>query len=1186
MIPDRWPWIGHPCAERAPGPDAGPIFANRDGVVSGFPTSGVCMVMTSRIVQSPTSAVRRLVTAACTLVLIPAFAAAAPVLFEIPSQPAPAALGMFSKQSGVQITFSQDELKDVTAHAVTGSHEPAAPLDILLEGTGFAASPRNPHWFVVVREPATGTGGVKGSLAGLDRAALGNVSVRIKETDQSSIVDRDGAYEFTQVPAGNYTIIATADGYQPLHITDVRVRGGRELVLSRQTMRRLSPNDDVTKMAPYVVQAESITELDPFEVTDRKMKPFSDANIDIPRTIDDAQPYYIFDSRTIQLSGSTTVEDFLTNNLTMNVLRSTNTGNTTSYGTNSDVNLRGLGSDRTLVLVNGRRMPNTFVLSGTYQPDLNGISPGMIDRIEVLPTSGSGIYGGNALGGVVNIVLKQDYSGGEVWASYSNTFDSDAARRSAGLNWGRTFEGGRTRVQLAAQYSDGNAMRLQDRADLIRQNYARVNRNFPDKLYTASSPFAGATTNITNSVNANLVLDDGTVLGSRMTHVPAGLSPSATDAQVAAALVQNAGSYNLDLPSIYWLQTGLGSYFGFTPTSRSINASITRQMLPNLEMFVDYSYKRNRGESLYSSYFSSNLTVAANAPTNPFNTNVIVKMPAERLRPRIGTFDTYTVTTGAKLDLPGDWIAQFDYTWVKSTTGHVYEALNTGTLNAAILNGTIDPFVDTQLYPVSLDPYATITTIAHGATQNTLTARAHGSLLELPWGTPTLTLGLENRMQGSIDATYRTESLATDTITGNTVYLGFKQRASSAYAEFLVPLVERDRLPFAHVLELQLAARGERFDVATGTPTASINPTTGAVSWGNPNLSGKPYRDSTRYQTFDPTIGVKYQPVRSVTLRASYASGFQPPTPSQLIRNPEPNTSLANILDPKTNTSYDVATISGGNPDIDPQSSKSWNAGIIWEPESGALRGLRLNAEYYEIEQADAIGSLGAQLVVNMFPDRVTRDSSGMITLVDTSYLNLYKRDLTGWDFNASYQWNTHDWGLFVVKGTQSLILHTRTQYSLSLPSYEGVDYPIDTSIGGALRQKTNINLNWSRGRWSAGWTSHFISSYHAYGAAGGPLSLQYGGGNDYSTYVAAQGSRTIPAQDTHDAVVSYQFGESTSGREGVDRILAGTTLTLGIRNIFDTAPEFDAGPFGLGFFSPFVDIRMREYWITLRRTF
>ncbi|MBL9207880.1 MAG: TonB-dependent receptor [Opitutaceae bacterium] len=1115
---------------------------------------------------------------------------AAAVTLDIPALPASDSLQALAKQADVEVLFSHADLAKVQTKALRGSFEPLAALETLLDGTGYTVRQTAVRNFVVVARETASV--VRGELSGNDGRPAEGVSVRVEETSLSTVTDKNGIYTLKGLPAGTYTLVAAAEGFQPLHITEVRVRAGRSLTLGRQRMRSVASTDDIAKLKPYFVQADSVTELDPFEVKDRTVKPYSDANVDIPRTVNDIQPYYIFDNRTIELSGATTVEDFLTKNLTMNVLRSTNSSNTTSYGTNSDVNLRGLGVDRTLVLVNGRRLPNTVMLTSTYQTDLNGISPSMIDRIEVLPTSASGIYGGNALGGVVNIILKRNFSGGEARANYSNTWDGDAARRSLSLNWAQALEGGKTQLMLAASYSDGNAMRLQDRGDLVKANYRRAYANNPDHVSTAANPFAGATTNITNSVAANLVLKNGTALSSRLTYVPPGLSPSATDAEVAAALQRNAGSINLEHSSFYWLQSGLGSFFGFTPTARSINAAVSRKMLPNLELFVDYAFSRNRGVSLYSGYFNSTRTVAANAPTNPFTTAVLVKMPAEYLRPRIGIFDKNTLTAGAKITLPKEWIAQLDYTWVTDDNEHSYEVPDNTAVNNAISSGVIDPFVDTQLFPVSLAPYATRSVLTHGASQDSLSARASGPLPRLPWGAPTLTVGLENRMVGTTDGTSESFTLATNSSSSRTYYLGMKQIVSSAYSELQFPLVERNRLPLVHVLEAQLAGRMERVEQSSGTSTATLNTVTGVTTYSQPTVAGAPFRRRVRYEATSPTFGLKYQPIPSVTFRGSYSKGFQPPTAAQLVRNPEPSTTTTQVLDPVSNTTYGVLTVSGGNAEIKPQTSRSLNLGVIFEPKTEALRGLRFNAEYYEIEQFDAISTLSAQLIANLFPERVTRDASRQITLIDTSSMNLYGRDMSGWDFNVSYRLPTRSAGAFNFSGTQSLILRSRTQFSLTLPAYDGVNFPTDTSIGGALRQQTNLNLNWELGKWGAGWTSRLLSSYKAYGSAGGPLSLQSASGANFSTYAAAQGNNgTIPSQDTHDVVVSYRFGqthpETKSGLTRVGaRVTDGMTVTMGVRNVFNSEPEFDVGPFGLGYFSPFVDIRMREYWISVRRAF
>jgi hypothetical protein len=111
-------------------------------------------------------------------------------------------------------------------------------------------------------------------------------------------------------------LVITSPECQTLHITDVHVRADEELTLAKETLRKA---DDVAKLEPYEVSAQTIEQMEKYIVNDTNAKPpaFSDANVDIPRGIDDVQPYYIFNSQTIEQSGATNVEDFLKNRLTM-----------------------------------------------------------------------------------------------------------------------------------------------------------------------------------------------------------------------------------------------------------------------------------------------------------------------------------------------------------------------------------------------------------------------------------------------------------------------------------------------------------------------------------------------------------------------------------------------------------------------------------------------------------------------------------------------------------------------------------------------------------------------------------------------------------------------------------------------------------------------------------------------------
>jgi iron complex outermembrane recepter protein len=145
----------------------------------------------------------------------------------------------------------------------------------------------------------------------------------------------------------------------------------------------------------------------------------------------------------------------------------------------------------------------------------------------------------------------------------------------------------------------------------------------------------------------------------------------------------------------------------------------------------------------------------------------------------------------------------------------------------------------------------------------------------------------------------------------------------------------------------------------------------------------------------------------------------------------------------------------------------------------------------------------------------------------------------------------------------------------------------------GAMKKRLNTGLAWEDVHWTATWNMRFFDSYFEYGAAGGPLSLQFATppGSDYLTYVRALGSRKVDSQIFNDVIVGYNFGRfAAMGRPANsffgNRVFDGLSFQLGIKNVFNKAPAFDASPFASGYMSSYGDNRMRSVWMTVKRTF
>jgi len=275
-------------------------------------------------------------------------------------------------------------------------------------------------------------------------------------------------------------------------------------------------------------------------------------NADIRRTRDDMQPYVTYDAQQIQRSSSRNLQEFLNTRLPMNTQQGAQSLVNPVNGDRSSINLRGLGSNQTLILVDGRRMPN-FNDSGAFgQPDINAIPLATIERIEILPATASGIYGGGATGGVINIITRKDYSGGDVSLAYGNTTRTDSAEERVEATYGFNLEGGRTHVLLSGSYKATDGLLTGDR-DFAARGRQRQFANNPAAFFTGTTPIAGATSNIRSQSGANLQLKPalgGTNLDSPVTYIPTGYSGIASDN--GAARGQMPGSTTWTYPPTFW----------------------------------------------------------------------------------------------------------------------------------------------------------------------------------------------------------------------------------------------------------------------------------------------------------------------------------------------------------------------------------------------------------------------------------------------------------------------------------------------------------------------------------------------------------------------------------------------------------------------------------------------------------
>lgn len=1099
---------------------------------------------------------RRLLTYVLLVATFTIRADAAQVTFDIPAQPLAAALMSFTRQAAVEVVFSPDALQGRNSTALTGPLEPADALDRLLRGSGLSFQRNSAGKFAIVSgRPAaavTATGSVRGILAGGDGLPAPGVTVTVPGLDLTVVTDRYGEYLLPAVPAGTHEVVAAREGFQTLRITEVVVRAGRDLTLTEQVMRRRS---DVTKLEPFLVKANTATVLDPYEVASNRVQAFQSANVDLPRTINDAQPYLIFERRAIEQSGAASVEAFLRQRLTMDATESPNNSGPNN-GNFSSFNLRGLGTDHTLVLIDGRRPADYAILTASYQADLNGVPLAAIDRIEVLPSSASGIYGASAVGGVINVVLRRNYAGVQVTTSYNNTFSSDAPIRTANFAAGLSLEDGRTQLMVTGSWSDTRNLLVQDRR-FVREGNELIRRNSPATFLPPNSQPLGATPNIRSNNNTPL-FGPGTAL---FTTVPAGFA-GGDKAATLAALQSRAGTYNYDTAPTHQ-SGGALAMIGSPSTVTATQFKLSRHFRPWLEGFVEYRRSTNYNVNTEQTPFSgtANFSVAATAPTNPFGQVVRLSIPSDPPG-AVGEFALTLVSlralAGLIVSLPHDWRVHADISWNNSRTSQSQMALNTTAMNADFNNGVLNPFRDTVAYPLNLTPYLGKISVGSKNTLEEYAFRTAGPLWSLPAGAI--------KLAGTFS--YRKEILPTyvinyvyNTPPNSWIMIPSRSRGTdAAYAEVWVPVVgSRKNWPLLRQFDFQVAAREERFKV---TSAVAIYSGVGEIA-----------RSKSRYSASTPTYGVRYRPFQELLVRGAYSVAFRPPAYNQSAPSLVSGTS-SRVIDPKRgNASVTVSSQSGTNPDIKPEWGFDTSVGAVWEPRK--LPGLRLSVDYSRIRKRDNIATLSVQNVVNFedyLPGRVVRErpaagdpfAAGPILSVDARSMNLNRAVTASFDGGITYSRPTRSHGIWNFWSQATSWQHYQIQPTFNAPLVEYIGTP------GYVKFKASGGLNWDYNQWTVGWSVRHVGS-----------SLQR------TAYLAQQGSDHIPSQQYHDVFVARRFPPATT-RDAAwwQRTLSRSELQVGIQNVLNKVPPFDAYYSPNYLVSRYGDARLATYTLTVRKNF
>ncbi|OAM89214.1 TonB-dependent receptor [Termitidicoccus mucosus] len=930
----------------------------------------------------------------------------------------------------------------------------------------------------------------------------------------------------------------------------------------------------------------SAVQLEKFEVTAQRVDGL--INKSLLQSGENAPVYQDIISRVdIERMGFTSIEELMRNlpQTTAGAsLLQTAPGNLVESGGGwvkfSTVGLRGFSSDQTVVLVNGRALPRSGD-TDNGGPDLSRIPLAAIERIEILPSAASAIYGAGAISGGINIILRRDYHGRDLTAYIGSATEGGATEYRLNYVEGISFGHGRGNMTLTLNYQHRNPLYARDR-DYLDEAWRRYGPDTTLKNQYGVSAFEdyGIRSFGVGMVALTSLSDPAPTLGipgatsARYAAIPKGLSPAQAQALTIADFTPTAGVVNKG--------ESLGRVVLYKPMEVfSANAQVEYDFIPKiLRGYGEFTYGRTRQS--YNSPRQTSTTLDAADPANPFGKTVTVYLDTPDLPEANDNsrYDSVRAVAGVR-----GWIGK-NWEWsADGTVDYSDNRLASGNPRLA-LEGIISPeartaynvFADHSLYPISrelLDQYFNYARNSHSRT--TLfegNARVTGDVFELPAGPLRASfIGRYSSWEYVQGQSYRGveyfnnadqyESSSNDS-TRKTWQGGF---------EAVIPVLGAKWRPVpVDALDLNFSASWE------SNKSGGINAS-----------SGLPVSSDVDAHTY---VGaVKLQVTKDIALRASYTEGFYPPnwddigSPvfTQQVPGVFPDSARGYTMQADfTTVPPDMAFISvtmGGNPNLRPETSKSANYGVILTPRF--LPGVTLSVDYWKTKKKDGIYITNFPDILahaDIFHANITRADPtpediakgwlGRVISIDSRTLNADRIETDGVDFKLRYLRATERWGTFDW-------LTSATYTNQFVMQESPLVRPINTvGAGGPLRWRGASVFTWAKKRWTNTVTARYTHTYRTNTntpSANFPNAAGYDGSH-------------IASILNWDYQISYSVPYQRTRLSRSDTWFAGTTWTVGMLNIFNRKPAFVTD--GSSYYNGYDDPRQRFLYVQVKKSF
>lgn len=875
----------------------------------------------------------------------------------------------------------------------------------------------------------------------------------------------------------------------------------------------------------------------------------------------EALPVQVITRDEISKSGAVNIESLIQSLPSVSIAGSTTKSmgaGLSSYG-QSSVSLRGLGDNRTLVLINGRRMAPFGLDSAAV--DINAIPMEAIERIDVLTDGASSIYGSDAMAGVINFILRKDFEGIELNADFG------AASRSGGGDtdkWSIVLgKGNLARDKFNFMLTGG--MESQERLRASDRDFSRSGNVLP--FYSNGATGGGNIEGVWNPALGNTrasQLATGPNAGPASGANPLGIADRYYGSPQAESVACNVDAHFLQTSPAgtgvdpRFPSTSVGRctfdsapYANLIPTTnkKNVSASFTIQLNPSTQFYGAGSWVTNQTISqIQPSPVRTSFLVTDTAFTDPTqNPNGVA--PALLIHPlnpnyptawlnsvglgaMVGqvlavtqrafvagnrTTDDNSTQTRMNLGFKGDFMGwdydtavSRDQSAVKGRTidGYFSQLGLAIALNGNILTGagnTWNPWA-----PAGVQDAATTAAVA-AAKYNGPTAggvftrtgwdgRISKAIGKMAGGEVGLAVGAEFRKeQLEITSPAILESGDIAGLGGGVAPMKQGRNVSSVFGEVV--------LPFLSNLEANLSVRGDKYSDLV----KDASPVTGKVS-------------------------AKWTPVQSVVTRASYGTGFRAPSLLELYQ-PTTLGTTEQFDDLVAGVDYQANALNGGNPTLVPEESKQWSIGAVIKP----MKNVSVNVDYFAIEIDKYVTAATASALVTqaraasanpLLPANtafVTFTAQGAPSLIDQRSINAGLAKFAGFDIGASWS-DKFAFGKLGVDYNATRM--TKAQLTTPDGTEDGLGTQIDnagntlklTGNGGAiLKYKHKLSVNWELGSWGATLTQNYTDGYRD--------------GDDLN------GARhDVPSYSIYDAQIQFNG-------------IKGLKLAIGAKNLLDKDP-------------------------------